>query len=329
MRLTPFVLLIVCGGLAACGADDKPAASAPAVKVQSPVKESELTTLTLTEQAEQRLGVQTAVVERRSLPGTRNVGGEIIAPPGAETQVTAPFAGTIDAPGGVPAAGSPVAKGRTILRLVSINPAERDAHVEAERLGNEAVVRQDAATRKVRRAETLLKDGAGSRRALEEAQAELAVADTDVKAARERLALAVRSKVTPDGILLESPFPAVLRNVYATVGQTVAAGAPLFDLLRFDTVWVRVPLYVGEFDEIDSRAPATIVQIGSAADAPGRVARPISAPPSADPSTAAVDLYFALTNTDAALRPGQRVGVRLTRRGQTESLVVPARGPAS
>jgi multidrug efflux pump subunit AcrA (membrane-fusion protein) len=111
--------------------------------------------------------------------------------------------------------------------------------------------------------------------------------------------------------------------VHASPGQAVAAGAPLFDVVRLDTVWIRVPLYVGESDQIDPTAPAHIVGLGDAADVEGVVARPTPAPPSADASTAAVDLYFALSNASASFRPGQRVGVRLTRRGSTDSLVVP------
>ena len=43
----------------------------------------------------------------------------------------------------------------------------------------------------------------------------------------------------------------------------------------------------------------------------------------ADPSTAAVDLFYATVNTGGALRPGQRVGVRVPLRSEARSLVVP------
>jgi multidrug efflux pump subunit AcrA (membrane-fusion protein) len=49
----------------------------------------------------------------------------------------------------------------------------------------------------------------------------------------------------------------------------------------------------------------------------------VTAPPSADPSTAAVDLYFAVANQSQSFRPGQRVGVRLALRGEESTLVVP------
>ncbi|MGB7219041.1 MAG: hypothetical protein WBD07_09545, partial [Vicinamibacterales bacterium] len=52
-------------------------------------------------------------------------------------------------------------------------------------------------------------------------------------------------------------------------------------------------------------------------------AAPVAAPPSANATTAGVDLYFSLANPDRRFRPGERVGVRLTRRNTAASLVVP------
>ena len=62
----------------ACG-DGKPATKSgekPAT-VSAPKKETELTTVTLTTDAEKRLGVVTAPVEQRPVTRTRTVGGEI------------------------------------------------------------------------------------------------------------------------------------------------------------------------------------------------------------------------------------------------------------
>ena len=255
---------------------------------------------------------------------TRTVGGEIIPQPGAETVVTAPFAGTVEATGTLPAPGSNVEKGRSLFRLVPLAPAERDSAVDAERAVGEASARQELAARRVARAEMLVKDGAGSRRAVEEAQAELAVADAELKAARDRLTLARRGTSAEGGLSIAAPASGVLRTVLVSSGQPVAAGAPLFQVVRLDTVWIRVPLYVGETDDIDTRADARLVPLGSPAEAEGIAARPVPAPPSADPSTATVDLYFAIANTNARFRPGQRVGMRLARRAEAISLVVPA-----
>jgi hypothetical protein len=58
-------------------------------------------------------------------------------------------------------------------------------------------------------------------------------------------------------------------------------------------------------------------------------ARPVTAPPSADPDAATVDLYYEIRdgresgNIAASLRPLERVAVALPLRSEKESLVVP------
>jgi cobalt-zinc-cadmium efflux system membrane fusion protein len=149
------------------------------------------------------------------------------------------------------------------------------------------------------------------------------VANATLKAAQERLALASRGVSATGALALDVPFDALLHAVYAGPGQTVAASAPLFDLVRLDTVWIRVPLYAGDINQIDRGAPARIVPLGAAGTSPGTVARPVTAAPSADPATAAVDLYYAAPNPGGALRPGQRVGMRVPLVSEAQSLVVP------
>jgi multidrug efflux pump subunit AcrA (membrane-fusion protein) len=88
-------------------------------------------------------------------------------------------------------------------------------------------------------------------------------------------------------------------------------------------VWVRVPVYAGEARAIDTNAPADVQPLGEWTDAPGVPAQPIAAPPSADASTAGVDLYYSVANLNNRFRPGERVAVRLARRGSETGLVVP------
>ena len=181
----------------------------------------------------------------------------------------------LQAPPAVPMAGSTVSRDQTLFRLVPIQPSERDAAVDAQQAAETASARREAVALRVQRAERLVKDGAGSRRALEEAQAELAVAEADLKAARDRVALATRSGTSQGGVVIESPDSAIVQDVHVREGQTVAAGAPLIDLVRLATVWVRVSVYAGEAASIDASAPAQVLMLGEAPDAEGVLARPI------------------------------------------------------
>lgn len=313
-----------CVVIAGCGGDAPPAKSAarPAT-VTAPVKEAQLTTVTLSEDAERRLAIKMETVAQRAVPRTRTIGGEIMAPSGTALAMTAPVAGTLQATAAVLTAGLSVLRGQTLFRLVPIQPSERDAAVDAQQAVDTTTARREAAALKVQRAERLVKDGSVSRRALEEAQAELAVAEADLKAARERVALATRSGTSSGGVLIEAPEAAIVQNVHVRAGQTVAAGTPLIDLVRLGTVWVRVPVYAGEAKAIDTNAPADVQPLGGSTDASGVTAQPIAAPPSANASTAGVDLYYALANLNNRFRPGERVAVRLPRRESETGLVVP------
>jgi RND family efflux transporter MFP subunit len=308
--------------LAACDKKPAPAAVKPAT-VTAPVKEAELTTITLAPEAEKRLGITTAAVERKPIARTRVVGGEIMPPSGALVSLTAPVAGVLQAPSGIPEPGASISRGQLLFRLVPIPSADRESLVIAQQAIETATARRDAAARKTQRAEQLLKDGAGSRRQLEEAQAELAVAEAELKAAADRRALATRGGVSEAGVRLDAPQGGVVQAVHVKPGQTVAAAAPLIDIVQVASVWVRVPVYAGESREIDPAAPARVLTLSESPDADGVLAQPIPAPPSANAATAGVDFYYAMTNPGQRFRPGERVAVRLTRRDATAGLVVP------
>jgi RND family efflux transporter MFP subunit len=309
---------------AACGGGGAPASPAlKAATVTAPVKEADLATVTITPEAEKRLAVRASAVERRAVTRTRTIGGEIAPPSGAAVAITAPVAGTLQATPALPTAGSVVSRGQVLFRLVPIQPSERDADVDAQQAAETAAARRTAAALRVQRAERLVKDGAGSRRAWEEAQAELAIAEADLKAARGRVVLGGQSGTSQGGVVIEAPEGGVVQAVHVHAGQAVAAGAPIVDVVRLGTVWVRVPIYAGESGGIDTRASAEVLPLGERSDSAGVPARPIPAPPSANAATAGVDLYYAMPNPGQRFRPGERVAVRLPRRGAEDSLVVP------
>lgn len=320
---TAFLTLAVSWATLACGRSAPAEKSVPPAKVSGGVTEASLTTVTLTQDAAKRLGIETASIEHRGVTRTRSVGGDIVAAGGAQSTVTAPVAGTLEAAAGLPGAGASVTRGSVIARLIPLAPAERDVRIEAERAVNEAKGRQTLAVQRADRATKLAADGSGSRRAAEEAQADLVVANAALKAADDRLALASRGVSATGALTLTAPYDGVLQAIHAAPGQTVAAGAPLFDLVRLDPLWVRVPVFAGDMAQIDRRGVARIAPLGSAEAVAGTAAQPVAAPPSADPSTAGVDLYYAVANASGALRPGERVTVRLPLAAPVRSLVAP------
>ena len=336
--LAPLAGIVVLGNVAGCQPPSSPAApakSAAPSKVSAPAKESDLATVTLVPEAETRLGLALVPVERTPVPRTSTYGGEVIIPPGRLISVASPFSATIQAPAGaeVPHPGQAVQRGQPIFVLVPILSPESRATmapllIEAEGQVKQAREQLHIAKVNLDRAENLVRDRLGGSAALVDAKARYDLAQTNLKAAEDRreILAKVASDVDSGSInaqTIAAPAAGTLQNVHAAVGQKVASGALLFDVVSLDPVWIRVPVYVGDLSRL---ATDTTAGVGGLADTPGdepHRARPVAAPPSGDPLAATVNVFYEVENKDGALRPGQRVGVTLPLKGDDQSLVVP------
>lgn len=297
----------------------------PPAKVEHAVKEADLATIKLTPEAEKRLSIETAAIEYRDVERTLDAGGEVVAPEGQTMLVAAPLSGTLQpGPGGTPFIGQTVRKGQALFRLTPYLAPERDLRVQLERDITTLTERVNGIRQRKARAEILAQEKAGSVRALEEAQAELAVAEAEMKGARERLARfdqgALDSNFT---VAITAPISGMIQKVNAGAGQAAVGGAPLVEIANLANIWIRVPVYVGDLQQVARRRPARVRNLNDAPGAPVLTAQPVNAPPSADPIAATADLYYGLPNGDKSLRPGQRVGVTLTLHEQEQSLVIP------
>lgn len=318
--------LLIVSVLTACHNAPKAAEAtkaAPPAKVENAVKESELATVKLSPQAETRLGVVTAPVTREAVAQTRTLAGEIVLPPDRTTSVAAPVGGTLSAGSVSLAVGAFVRKAQPLFRLTPYLAPERDLRVQLERDISNAQTRVDAARERLNRAEQLLRDRAGSQKVVDQAREEFTLAETDLKAARERLQRYEQKPIAADvTVMISAPRDGVVQKVFVNPGQAVAGGTPLFEISNLSAVWVRVPVYVGDLRTL-GRQSARIHALNETEGGPARMARPVNAPPTANPTNDTADLYFELANGDGALRPGQKVGVTLFERGTAESLVVP------
>jgi Tfp pilus assembly protein PilX len=249
-------------------------------KLTGAVKEADLATITLTPKAEERLAIETATVERRKVARTRTFGGEAIIPARVPT-------------GGE--AGKSNAGGQSILSILpSLTPTDliriAEAQVDADGQVEQAKVAHEAAEAALARAEELLKNKAGSERAVEETRTALNQAAAALRTAQAK------------------------RDLLA---------APVLDVMNPKQLWVRVPVYVGDLPKLNTETEARVAGL---ADAPGSESRPaklVIAPPSANATASTVDLFYEVSNEDLKLRPGQKVGVSVPLQDPEESLVVP------
>ncbi len=141
-----------------------------AAKVENPVPEASLTTLTLTSKATERLGITTIAVEKKSMPRVRVYPGEIIFPmvaPGAKVPPLAP---------------PPTTSSADLLKLAEAQ-ALADGDIQ------KAKVQMDAAKIAVDRAQKLVAAQSGSERSVDEAKAQFDTAKAALDNAETRRAL--------------------------------------------------------------------------------------------------------------------------------------------
>ena len=142
---------------------------APA-QVENAVQETELATIKLTPQAEQRLGIVLAEAARKRVVVTRLFGGDIMVPlaPRGET----------------PSGYFPLASA-TPDELLKISDQQAIADGDLEK----AKVQLEAAQRTLKRAETLIAEDAGSVRAVDDAAAATRLAEKSLEVAQVRRSL--------------------------------------------------------------------------------------------------------------------------------------------
>jgi len=318
------ILLIV----SSCGGKKEVKATPPSTQ-SNPVKEGDLNTITLTDKAVERLGIKTFEVVDQFVGSSRSFSGEVMATPGKTITVTAPVAGTLMASrNGVQLApGQQVSKGQSIGRLV-ILPSERDLlSVQADVTQRE--IQYNTSVEKVKRNTLLYEEKAGSLRAKQEAEAELAGIAAQLKVARNRLQL-LRGNTTQaladrmSTLNIEAPISGVIQKVYSSTSQVLATAALIVDIVSLQTLWIRVPVYAGDEAQINARENAFVrglSEFGGSSTAV--VARPVTGPQTSDPLSTSIDLYYEVDNSKGNFRPGQRIGVTLPYKGTQSALVVP------
>lgn len=315
------------GWLTSCGdsGDAAPPAKVEPAKIESkPVGEADLATLTLTAKAVERLGIETAAITEGSAASLYEVAGEVVLPPGQVLIVSAPVSGLVSTGAAAQQPGQKIQAGQVLFTIKPLLALPRDLRVNAEAELGAAEARLKAAQVRTARARQMLADRVGSERALQDAQELEIVARTALEAARAKLEQIKTAPLEADvDVQVASPESGVLQQIQAAPGQMVSAGAPLFQVARLDPIWVRTPVYSGDVDLLDLRAPALIKQLNSPSSERGIRAQPAAAPPSADPLASTSDLFYALPNPNATLRPGERLSVAIPRRSTDECLQAP------
>lgn len=343
--LCPVSLLIAAGPEAS---PSKPGGVVPAT-IENRVTEADLTTITLTPRAAERLAIKTVKAREGRLGRRRFYGGEAMAPPDRAIQLVAPFAGTVVASEGkvAPRAGSMLKKGDVILRLQPSVMAEREVLAPSERIAlaraaaefeaaqaqaegevSAARVQLEAADVRLDRAQRLRDQNATSVKTLDEAKAEHELAQARLEAAQSKAAAwktASQGMQADPRLSLEliAPFDGVLMDLAVVPGEIIGANSPVARIVSAGPLWIRVRAYVGELDEMDADGVVQLGPLSGRAQSGMPSLSRIAGPPTADAMSSAIDLYFQFEDSQAAVRPGQRVGVWMPLKETTGGVIVP------
>lgn len=277
--LPPVVTALLFGAIAGCKPAKTEAAKAvPAVHVSKKMTEADLAVVTLTPEAEKRLGIETIPVESRLIEPTRSYGGELMLP--------------LARPGGTANAK----ENRSIFSLVpAMTSADLVRTAQTQVDGDGAIaaakVQLEAAQLGLKRAEELIAAKSGIGRTVDDARTQVALAEAALRTAQERRSL---------------------------------LGAPIFDAVNTNQLWVRVSVYVGELAQLKPAAPVTVSLFGADAKEPGLTATSIAVPFSASANPLISELFYELKAGAPGLRPGLKVSVSLPAQGGGESQIVPA-----
>jgi len=207
---------------------------------------------------------------------------------------------------------------------VTINDLIQEIYSEELQLQNCDYLAQ----KKIDRAQQLYDQKAGSAKDLEQAQADLAGVSASLRTAQTRLQLIQSGDITSQNqglstLVIKSPIEGIVQNVHVAPGQTVTDATALVEISNIDTLWIKVPVYVGDIELIKQDEPAIIQNLDDLTGTQTKTAQPVVASYSADSESATVDMYYTISNSDLSLRPGQKVSVTLQLNTEEQSLVIP------
>jgi len=295
----------------------------PAAKVDNRVKELDLTRITLTPEAEQRLGITLAPAITAEASGSSTIAGEILLIPGNAIIASAPMSGIVHPIAKGLRVGVTVRKGDPLFRLSPLVGPQRDIRITYEADAQTAKARLDNATQQLTRARQLLRDLAGSQRNVDVAEQEFAQATAANAAALGRLKWLQAHPYEADlDVTIPAPASGIVRQLQASDGQLIAGGANLVEVADFSSVWLRLPVFAAERNSLSTLNTITVRDLDGKGKT--RQATRVDAPPTADPLAATSDIYYELPNPNGDLNPGQRMAVIFSSSTSRTALRIPA-----
>jgi len=286
------------------------AAGAPLEALEEPEGES----ISFLKEQQWTLEFGTEPVEARTLQSSIDVPGVVRPRAGGEAVVAAPVPGRISADSAAPVRGARVRADAVLARIVPRSDELRDAAglraalVEAEQDHELAMQERDRAAR-------LVDARAVPARRLAEAESARVSSSARLDAARQRWALHEALSQSGGGVsgeasfAVRAPFTGVVADARFAPGMSVEEGEFLVLLVDSDRVDVVGAVPESQSSMLESVAAGEVLRDGKV---PVSLGAPIAIGDIVEPSSRTVEVRFAFENSERPrLQVGQNVGLRL------------------
>lgn len=278
----------------------------------------------------QRLGIVIVPARREAIEVTKSAVGWLEVPPAAQTVVRSPVNGFIEVKEGVdwPLLGQAVQANSELANVnIYLTPQEVSQLVNAKE-ENDIQMQQAFVTMELSESQLkLVTDAkeavAGTR--IAQLQEALAHAKTAYKEARDKLPFLIQEPYD-NGLLVKpvsvasSVFGRVIQ-VHVTPGQFVAIGDPLWTIVDWSKLWIRVPLFEKDAKRIDRTTTAFVTDSSTGQRT---YVNAVDVPVETKPLTRTVDFLFAIENGDWNLHVGQSVVVEFPLGAKHAAILIPS-----
>lgn len=272
--------------------------------------------------------------------------GRVVPAANSQALVAPPVSGILSGRN-LPRVGQRVSQGQTIaliqqtatsaeqaqVRAAAASVNLENARLEADRRTaagevESARVKLDLATKEAARAQRLYEKKAFSERQLQAAQADVNSAKATYDAAVKRvealnasrnLAAAVGS--ANSSYTVRAPLSGYVTKVNKSIGEQVAPGEEIVEIINLDTVWVEVPIFERDLNRLAGNVSATFTTPAYPNQEFKGVVLDVGAV--IDEQTRAAKVIFQLPNGGRALRLGMQANVRLDAGEQATVMMIP------
>jgi membrane fusion protein, heavy metal efflux system len=258
--------------------------------------------------------------------------GRVVPVPSKRAVVAPPVGGIIQS-GTMPRIGQEVTRGQALATLTQTPTAAEAAQlrietvrIDAERrrlqqAEIEARARLEEATHDAGRARRLYEKKAYSQKALEVDELEERAKEAQLAAIQEQLKALQAPAATSSNYEVHAPIAGTIVKVNKSVGEQVAPGEPIVEIVALDTVWVEAPIFEKDLGRLASNSEAVFTTT-SFLDKEFR-GRLININRVIDEQTRATTAIFEVNNASGELRAGMQANVRLDAGTKASVLLVP------